>query len=275
MSETTYVLGCDPAELERLDQQAAFHEQPTRLLLARAGITRGMRVLDLGTGLGHVARLAGELTGPTGAVVGLDRTPVLAVARQRAEAAGEHHVTFVEGDLTEWRSPEPFDAIVGRLVLFHVADPVVAVRHQLNNLRPGGLFVALDFDIGASRTEPAVPIAAEAVGWIDRAFSAAGASPRIGARLGPILSAAGLSNVATVGIQGYIPPNDPVGAVLLSGVVRSMAGEIVRRGIATTEQIGLETLYQRIADAVRDADAVFLPPSLVGAWGTYQPTARA
>jgi len=180
MSENTYVLGSDPQELGRLDRQAAFIEAPSKLLLQASGLSEGMRVLDLGTGLGHVARLAAQIVGPDGSVVGLDRAPqALAVARQRVEAAGERHVSFVEGDVARWRADEPFDAVVGRLVLFHLADPVAAVRHHIQNLRPGGLFVALDFDIGGARTFPALEVINEALTWIVDAFSAAGASPRI------------------------------------------------------------------------------------------------
>jgi SAM-dependent methyltransferase len=225
-------------------------------------------VLDLGTGLGHVARLAAKIVGSAGAVVGLDRAPqALAVARQRAEAAGEEHVSFVEGDVARWRADEPFDAIVGRLVLFHMADPVAAVHHHVQNLRPGGLFIALDFDIGGARTVPALDVTDETIDWVMRAFSAAGASPRIGSRLGPILNQAGLHTVKTFGVQAYLAPNDPVGPALLTGVVRSLAEVITTRGIATEEQMNLATLEQRIADGLRREDAVFLPPTVVGAWG--------
>ena len=265
----TYVLGSHSDELTRLDRQAAWLEPATRLLLQAAGISSGMRVLDLGTGLGHVARLAAQLVGPTAEVVGLDRAaPALAVARQRVEEAGERHVSFVEGDVTAWRGDDPFDAVVGRLVLFHLPDPVAAVRHHLHNLRARGLFVAVDFDIGGARTDPPVGLAADAVGWIMQAFSAAGASPRIGARLGLILEEAGLERVTTFGVQNYLTPGDPTGPALLTGVVRSLAGEIVKRGIATTEEIGLETLAGRLAEELQRAHAVFLPPTVVGAWGT-------
>jgi len=264
----TYVLGSEPPELVRLDRQAAWLEEPSRLLLGHAGIGRGMRVLDLGTGLGHVARIAGDLVGPNGAVVGVDRSaPALGVARQRTEAAGASHVSFVEADVSGWRAPEPFDAIVGRLVLFHLADPVLAIRQQLENLGQGGLFVALDFDIGAARAHPPVEFLSEVVGWVDRAFAAAGAAPRIGCHLASILIGAGLVDVRTLGIQRYLLPDDPTGPALLSGVVRSMADAIARHGIATPEQIGLDTLNDRIREALRRADAVMLPPTLVGAWG--------
>jgi ubiquinone/menaquinone biosynthesis C-methylase UbiE len=266
--ETTYVLGSDEQELARLDRQSTLIEPATRLLLQAAGIGPGLRVLDLGTGLGHVARLAGQLVGANGSVVGVDRAAQpLAVARQRVAAAGERHVSFVEGDVLDWRADEPFDVIVGRLVLFHLADPVMTVRHHLQNLRAGGLFVAVDFDIGSSRTEPPVRLAGELLDWVMSAFTAAGASPRIGTRLAPILKQAGLERVSTFGVQGYIPPGDPGGPALLAGVVRSLEGAITKHGIATTEQLGLSTLERRLDDELRQAEAVLLPPTVVGAWG--------
>jgi ubiquinone/menaquinone biosynthesis C-methylase UbiE len=270
-SSNVYVLGSHPEELARLDHQAAVIERPTRLLLQAAGLAPGMRVLDLGTGLGHVARIAGELVGAHGAVVGVDRSAdALAVAQHRCLKAGESHVTFVEGDVASWRGTDPFDAVVGRLVLFHLPDPIAIVRHHLQNLRPGGLVAAIDFDIGAVRTEPRVPFIAEVVRWIDEAFSAGGASPRIGARLASILARSGVRDVTTFGVQAYLQPHDPSGAALLVGVVRSLAPIIVDRGIATAAQLDLDHLDARLTEAVRHHDAVVLPPTVVGAWGRAQ-----
>ena len=269
-SENRYALGHRPEELARLDRQAAAIEGPTRLLLQAASLAPGTRVLDLGTGLGHVAQIVGEIVGPAGSVLGIDRSgDAIAVARERAQKAGAAHLTFEEGDAREWRAAAPFDAIVGRLLLFHVPDPVDVVRHHLHNLRPGGEFIAIDFDIGAARGEPAVPIFVDALRWVHEAFRAAGAWPRIGARLGTILERAGLSRVSTLGIQAYVPPHDPYGSALLAGVVRSLAPAIVSHGIATAEEMDIATLEQRMAEAIRQADAVVLPPTVVGAWGYY------
>jgi SAM-dependent methyltransferase len=267
-SRQQYVLGSAAEELARLDRQAIAIENPTRLLLQAAGIRPGMRVLDLGTGLGHVARLAGEFVGPTGAVVGIDQSEeVLTIARERTRAAGASHVTFMRADAAVWSAAEPFDAVIGRLLLFHVADPAAVVRRQFTHLRPGGLFVAVDFDIGASRTEPAVPLVDAAIRWVHDGFRAAGAWPRIGARLGTILAEAGLTRTATFGVQPYVSPGDPAGPLLLAGVVRSMAPAIVRHGIATDDQLGLATLEKRLREALQEADAVVLLPTVVGAWG--------
>ena len=254
-SSNEYVLGSAPEELARLDRQAAQ-------------IGPAMRVLDLGTGLGHMARMVAELVGPTGGVVGIDRSAeALAVARERTQAAGATHVTFHESDVTSWRDSNAFDAVVERLVLFHVADPIAVVRHHRQNLRPGGVFVAVDFDIGSSRSEPRVELMDEALGWIVKAFRSAGASPNIGARLGVILERAGLSDVTTFGVQGYVPPTSRAGASLLGSVVRSLAPAIVRGGIATEDQLDLANLEDRMAEEFQRADAVMLPPTVVGAWG--------
>jgi ubiquinone/menaquinone biosynthesis C-methylase UbiE len=266
--EHQYSLGSHSEELARLDRQAAVIERSTRLLLQAAGLAPGMRVLDLGTGLGHVAMMAGEFVAAPGRVVGIDQAAeMITVARQRAQDAEVTHITFEEGDVNTWRADERFDAITARLLLFHVADPLAVVRHHTNNLRPGGTFVAIDFDIGSARSEPAVPIVTKAIRWIQEAFQVSGSWPRIGARLGTILEGAGLRGVTTFGVQTYIASHNPAGPGLIAGVVRSLAPLIIKHGIATAEQLDLATLERRIAEQAQETDAVILPPTVAGAWG--------
>jgi ubiquinone/menaquinone biosynthesis C-methylase UbiE len=134
-----YVLGSDEVEIARLDAQAAAIAEPTALLLRAAGIAPGMRVLDLGTGLGHVARLVSELVGPTGLVVGIDESAAhLDVAERRRAADEIANVRFVEADVRDFRPDEQLDAVVGRLILFHLPDAEAVLRHHVAGLRPGG-----------------------------------------------------------------------------------------------------------------------------------------
>jgi hypothetical protein len=69
------------------------------------------------------------------------------------------------------------------------------------------------------------------------------------------------------GVQGYSVPGDPRGPALLSGVVRTLAPEIVAAGFATAEQIGIDSFEARVADAVRASGSVVVLPTLAGAWG--------
>lgn len=261
-----YVLGSSDQEIERLDRQSASLERPTRLLLQAAGVAPGMRVLDLGTGVGHVATLLAERVGPQGSVVGLDSNErLLQVAGARAAALPQ--LRFVQGDVRDWRDDEPFDAVVGRLILFHLADPLAVVRYHAAALRAGGLWLALDFDLGASRSVPPVPLVDQALGWVSGAFARAGANPAIGTRLAPLLAQAGLAEVQGFGVQGYSAGDDPRGPALLTAVVRSLVPQIVACGLATPAQIGIDTLEQRLREAIVAAGAVVVLPTLVGAWG--------
>jgi SAM-dependent methyltransferase len=267
-SPPKYVLGTAEAEIARLDAQAASIAPATDLLLRAAGLGGAVRVLDLGTGLGHVAFQVAALLGGDGSVVGVDEAaPLLEVAERRRTAEGRGNVRFVRGDARTYRDDEPFDAIVTRLLLFHLPDAVDVVRHWLSALRPGGLVLAIDFDLGAARTEPTTPLAATALGWVESAFRAAGANPRIGAQLNQLLRAAGVVDLTSFGVQPYMAPDDPRGPRLLGGVVRTLAPQIVSAGIATEAELGLETLERRIASELTTAEAVFLPPAVAGAWG--------
>jgi SAM-dependent methyltransferase len=260
-----YVLGSDDAEVARLDHQAASIAGASDALLRASGIAPGMRVLDLGTGLGHVAFQLAAIVGPEGAVVGVDReAPLLAVAESRRTS---ENVSFVESDVRTARFDEPFDAITCRLLLFHLPDAVDVLRHHRANLKPDGMFAALDFDAGSARAEPPVPLAELAAGWIDAGFRAAQADSRVGAKLIPLLREAGYADVTGFGIQGYFAPGDPAGPAFVAGVLRALAPGLVAHGIATEEELELDTIEQRLADALQAAGAVFLPPTVAGAWG--------
>jgi SAM-dependent methyltransferase len=269
---TAYVLGSDDAEIARLDGQASSIEGATEALLRAAGIGGPMRVLDLGTGLGHVAFLVADLLDPGGSVLGVDEAErLLEIAERRRAAAGAENVGFVQADAREFSASEPFDAVVARLLLFHLPDREEVLRRQLDALRPGGTMVLVEFDMGAMRAEPEVPLVEAVRGWTEAAFRSAGADPRIGTQAGQLLRRTGFAAVSTLGIQAYFAPSDPIGPLLCAGIARSLAPQIVAHGIADEAELGLETLQERIAQQVSARDAVIIPPAVVGAWGTRPP----
>ena len=90
-----YILGNSEHEQQRLKLQASIVARWTENYLLASGLARGMRVLDLGSGMGDVALLAAEIVGPSGSVTGIDRDGiVLEKAKQRAIAQG--HSAAVE-----------------------------------------------------------------------------------------------------------------------------------------------------------------------------------
>jgi ubiquinone/menaquinone biosynthesis C-methylase UbiE len=158
VQQPRYALGHSERELERLSRQAQAFEPFTRHLLQLAGIDSGMRVLDVGCGSGDVAFLVADLVGSRGKVIGADRA---ASAVEWASARGRSrrisNVTFLEGDPAEMQFDQPFDAVVGRLVLMYYPDPVNAVRKLMRHLRDGGLVVFQEIDCENCRSVPSAP----------------------------------------------------------------------------------------------------------------------
>src|SRR5260370_20055106 len=68
----------------------------TKQLFVQAGITTGMKVLDVGSGAGDVALLLAELVGPTGSIVGVGgHATILEAPRARVAAAGVTDVAVI------------------------------------------------------------------------------------------------------------------------------------------------------------------------------------
>jgi uncharacterized Fe-S cluster protein YjdI/SAM-dependent methyltransferase len=268
-SDSDYEIGSGEDELARLELQGRALAPATRMIFAAAGIRPGMRVLDLGCGAGDVAFVAADLVGSDGHVVGVDRSPeALARARLRAEQRGLAQVRFVEGDLDDAAPGGPFDAIVGRLVLMYVPDPAAVLRRQATVLRAGGLVVPVEVDIPAARSLPATPLVSQAIAWIVEALAKAGIPPSLGTRLWAIFREAGLHPQGMIGIQPHFGPDDPAAVALLTGVIRTVAPLIERTGVATNQEIGVETFAQRLRDELQENSAVFAHPLLLSVWAT-------
>jgi cyclopropane fatty-acyl-phospholipid synthase-like methyltransferase len=271
-SDSHYEFGSGEDELARLELQGRALAPATRTIFAAAGIRPGMRVLDLGCGAGDVAFVAADLVGFDGHVVGVDRSPeALARARLRAGQRGLAQVRFVEGDVHDPVSGGPFDAIVGRLILVYVADPAAVLRRQATVLRAGGLVVPVEADIPSARSLPATPLVSQVIAWFVQALAKGGMPPALGTRLWAILGEAGLRPQGMIGIQPHFGPDDPAAAALLAGIIRTAAPLIERTGVATAQEIGVETLAQRLRDELQQNSAVFAHPILLSAWATTSP----
>jgi len=108
--------------------------------LVRAGLARGMRLLDVATGTGLVARAAVSLVGDPRAVVGLD--PSAGMLRQARKAlAGP----LVQGGGEALPFPDGhFDVVSVGYALRHVTELGVAFREWLRVLKPAGRLVVLE-----------------------------------------------------------------------------------------------------------------------------------
>jgi arsenite methyltransferase len=109
-------------------------------------IAAGEAVLDIGCGAGVDSIIAGKLTGPAGAVTGIDLVPeMLAKARENARLAGAGNVTFQESSAERLPFPDKsFDAVISNGVFNLVVDKAKALAEVYRVLKPGGRFWLAD-----------------------------------------------------------------------------------------------------------------------------------
>ena len=268
MSTPEYILGSDDAEITRLQSQAAIIAEPTALLFQRGGIRPGMRVLDLGSGPGDVSFQVAEMVGAEGSVVGVEQdTAQIGVANQRRDRLGLTNVEFRNGDARSFVDEQAFDAAVCRLLLMHLPDAVDVLAHQMRNLRPGGVFIAIDYDMGGARALPEVELYSRIRDWLTAGFAHAKVDPFVGMRLPLLFRQAGYADVGSLGLQAFWPPDAREASAYVVGVLRAMKDAVVASGGATEEEMDLDTLDERLADAIQAANAVFTVPTVVGGWG--------
>ena len=263
----SYVLGHGSEEHRRLILQSRFVGELTEIVFARAGLAQAMRVLDVGCGAGDVSLLAAAFVGPSGSVLGIDQSPEsVSLARERAKAAGLDNVRFEVARLEEFREGGPFDALVGRLVLLYLKEPAVVLRQLAELVRPGGVIVFHEMEMTTARCVPESPLWTRTGRWIVEAFTRAGVETSMGSRMYSVFKDAGLS--APEMISGGRVEGNPESQIFewLAQTVRSLLPMIEKTGVATKEEVGIDTLADRLRAEMIARGAVAHAPLFVGAW---------
>lgn len=262
-------------EHKRLSRQSELHEPFTRRLLTRAGIESGMRVLDVGCGPGDVSFLLSELVGAEGSVVGVERDEqALERARQRAAESGLHNIEFIPGDFRDVEPDGcPFDALVGRLVLMYQADPAEAVRSAVRHVRAGGVVVFAEMCLlmGSVRPErsliswPPTPASEQLSKWIHEAFGRLGTQPDMGLRLPATFAQAGLLPCLDLDTEVAIAAGEDAISHTVD-LARSLLPAILAAGIATEEEVDIDTLAERLRVDSGPIGRVGCWPMVIGAF---------
>ena len=265
-----YVLGQSAHEYERLTLQAKVLRPFTEKFFTMAGIRPGMRVLDVGSGMGDVALLVAEIVGPGGRVLGVDRDAVgLEHARERTRQQGcSSWVSFQASNLDELDVPDQFDAIAGRYILLYQHDPGTTIRHLLKFLKAGGIVVFHELDFTDPRSsDPPCAFWDEIYALLSEVFRRAGNPPDYGRRMAKAFLDAGL----------------PFPTVLAESLAGGGRGSYLYRWIANTlisvsprmGEMGLampsgvvadETLAKRLEEEVVASGSQILGPIQFGAW---------
>ena len=263
-ADATYTMGRSAGETERLIEQAHLYERVTLRMLRNAGVEPGMKVLDIGSGAGDVAMAAAQLVGPEGAVVGVDMNPeILETARARAQQAGHANIEFLAGDALELELPRDFDAVVGRLVLMYIADPVAALKQFATHLRSGGIVAFQEAELTLYRAvhSSETPVVNQLVEWGLEVFQRSGANIGMGLELQRVFTEAGLPAPVAHLEAPAGAGSEWVGFGFLQQAFTSLLPLLESFGIATAAEVDVETLGERLQrEAESSGRLIVLPP---------------
>jgi ubiquinone/menaquinone biosynthesis C-methylase UbiE len=196
--ESRYLHGTNPEEQSRLSLLNDLMNQASLRELHLAG---GEKILDVGSGLGQLSRGMARAAGPTGRVLGVERSPEqIAEARRQAAAAGEENlVEYRAGEAgtlplrdEEWGT---FDVAHARFLLEHVPRPLAVVRALVQAVRPGGRIILEDDNHDSMRLWPEPPLFRTLWEAYMRTYDRLGNDPYVGHRLVALLCEAGAAPV--------------------------------------------------------------------------------
>jgi SAM-dependent methyltransferase len=261
-----YALGYTDAEHERLIRQAALIAPYTERLFREADIGPGYRVLDLGSGMGDVSMLVAGLVGDSGEVVGIERdAPSIKRAQTRVAAARFGNVTFLKTDVNKIVVDQPFDAVVGRLILMFLPDPVSVLRSVSRLVRPGGVLAFQEPTwIPMLALGDRLPLWSCVLRSIHATILRSGANPEMGLALYSIFQTIGLPAPR---MHLEIPLGSDTGFVrIISDLVCSLQPLAMEHNVSLEELGDLNTLRDRICAEIAAANTVVSMVPLVGAW---------
>jgi ubiquinone/menaquinone biosynthesis C-methylase UbiE len=268
MSATSaYVMGHDERERRRLALQASILNPFTDHLLRRAGVSTGMRILDIGCGVGDVSLLAARIVGRSGRVTALDFDGrALDTLQKRASAEMLSNIECVEGDVHHWDSGRRFDAVVGRHILIHSKDPLEVLRRSAAMLQPRGLAVFHEYDFSVMhRAWPPAPLRDRITEVFDLFFERACRS-NMGSRLWTLLIEAGFEHPDCRAEYPIDGGSDSLYFEWFAESLRSILPRAIALGIASESEIGIDTLEDRLR-AENEATKSGVPaPTMIGAF---------
>jgi ubiquinone/menaquinone biosynthesis C-methylase UbiE len=111
-------------------------------VFARAALSSGNRVLDVGCGSGALTLACQDQVGDTGQAIGLDISQPLIRNAQRRATERKSRAIFIEGDAATWRGVVGIDVsadvVVSRFGVMFFDDPTAAFANILQLTKPGG-----------------------------------------------------------------------------------------------------------------------------------------
>lgn len=190
-----YILATGDAGAQRLSLLHSVYGPESERLMLSFGVPKGAKVADIGCGTGQASLWFAEQVGKNGEVMGVDiSAEQLALAKKNAKRSNVNNITFCEASAYDTKLPRNyFDIIYCRLILCHLARPLEAVREMVALLKPTGLLICFDIDLGELFSIPSTKTYERISELILKIGEHRGLDYRLGLRLPLLFQEAGLS----------------------------------------------------------------------------------
>lgn len=242
-------------------------DEATQRLFSEAGISRGMKVLEVGCAVGRLTSVIAEVVGSEGSVVGVDKNEKsLEIAREQLN--NTKHVSFVQGDLERLSMDGEFDAIVGRRVFMYLADPGGAIKNLVPLLKPNGVFAIQEHScllpmVGGSL----MPIHQKYAHMAWETVRREGGDIQIGPKLWSYLTEGGIQVEDTRAEYIIQTPSVPYP---YAQIFPLMKGRILANNVASEDELNLEGLEERLKEERDTAQTMFVSDVAFCLWGRKQ-----
>lgn len=231
-------------------------------LLENAGVTTGMRVLDVGCATGEVTQIVAKIVGETGEVIGVDMNQnLLDIAENNNHAP---HVQFINADL--YQLPESlgqFDVIVGRRILMYLPDVPQILTMLKSRLNPKGIMCFQESDaINGGVGGESLPEHQRAIQRVWSTIQHEGGDMHIGQKLYDLFLQAGITDVYVLA-EALIQTSDNND---LQGLTEIMLPRMRKHGVVS-EDFSVEEWKQQMHQEANSHDVAFIRDMAYGIIG--------
>jgi SAM-dependent methyltransferase len=246
-----YLLGRGLAEEERLKRQIADLAPDSDQQLERIGIRPGEHVVDLGCGPGGVLHLLGKRVGPTGSVLGIDRSAhFVELARRFVTDLGLTQIEVRQGDAYDTGLPRAsFDGAHMRLVLVTVPKAELIVREIVSLVRPGGWVASFEADFLPHGLDPPAPEFSRLLSAFQAYAASQGIDVFIGRRTHRLFREAGLRDI-NVDAVVHVYPVGHSRRPIFRDFIDNVRSQLIDGGFISRDDLerDLEQVERRLAD---------------------------
>jgi SAM-dependent methyltransferase len=229
-------------------------------------VARNAHVVEIGCGPHGCLELLAERVGPSGRVVGVERSAdAVALARKLVSERALGNVEVLERDARATGLPRTsFDLATARLVLVNVPQPEQIVAEAAALVRPGGCVAFHEADYVSHVCDPPLEAWTNLVDLLKVYSERNGIDPFVGRKLPRLLRDAGLVDIRVNPLIHVYPPGHGRRSILLDFAENLTERILTQKLIAERE---LSEMKGSLRKHLANPDTLVVSHLFVQAWG--------